>query len=152
FIIRHLKAQGGLNISASHNPPDDNGGKFYDERGGQPIPPEDQIMADLVDQVQEIKCLPFAEALRAGKIRVLDETLHLAYVELCCSQSLVPRPRGANAPPSPEFQIVFTPLHGVGSMTAMEVLISRGFRIIPVKEQMRPDGLFPNVTQAPNPE
>ena len=46
-----LSAHGGLNVSASHNPPDDNGGKFYDERGGQPVPPEDQIMADLVDQV-----------------------------------------------------------------------------------------------------
>src|SRR5207245_129597 len=51
FTIRHLKCHGGLNISASHNPPDDNGGKFYDERGGQPVPPDDQIMADLVDQV-----------------------------------------------------------------------------------------------------
>ena len=51
FLIRHLRAHGGLNISASHNPPDDNGGKFYDERGGQPVPPEDQIMADLVEQV-----------------------------------------------------------------------------------------------------
>ncbi len=47
FLIRQLHAHGGLNISASHNPPDDNGGKFYDERGGQPVPPEDQIMADL---------------------------------------------------------------------------------------------------------
>ena len=51
FTIRKLAAHGGLNISASHNPPDDNGGKFYDERGGQPVPPDDQIMADLVDQV-----------------------------------------------------------------------------------------------------
>src|SRR5262245_9466631 len=40
FVIRHLQAHGGLNISASHNPPDDNGGKFYDERGGQPVPPD----------------------------------------------------------------------------------------------------------------
>ena len=57
FTIRYLQAHGGLNISASHNPPDDNGGKFYDERGGQPVPPDDQIMADLVDQVTTIKRL-----------------------------------------------------------------------------------------------
>jgi phosphoglucomutase/phosphomannomutase len=57
FTIRHLKCHGGLNISASHNPPDDNGGKFYDERGGQPVAPDDQIMADLVDQVTTIKAL-----------------------------------------------------------------------------------------------
>ena len=53
FTIRYLHAHGGLNMSASHNPPDDNGGKFYDERGGQPVPPEDQIMTDLVDQVDD---------------------------------------------------------------------------------------------------
>src|SRR5262245_40962246 len=78
FVIRHLRAHGGLNISASHNPPDDNGGKFYDERGGQPVPPDDQIMADLVDQVQEIKFMAFADALRGHKIRLLDEAPHLA--------------------------------------------------------------------------
>src|SRR6185295_2686425 len=63
FIIRQLHAHGGLNISASHNPPDDNGGKFYDERGGQPIAPDDQIMADLVDQVTTIKHLPWDDAV-----------------------------------------------------------------------------------------
>ena len=66
FTIRQLRANGGLNISASHNPPDDNGGKFYDERGGQPVPPDDQIMADLVDQVTIIKELPWTEAPRSG--------------------------------------------------------------------------------------
>ncbi len=62
FTIRQLKAHGGLNMSASHNPPDDNGGKFYDERGAQPVPPDDQIMAELVDQVTTIKALPWPEA------------------------------------------------------------------------------------------
>jgi phosphoglucomutase len=67
FTIRYLRAHGGLNISASHNPPDDNGGKFYDEHGGQPVPP-DQIMADLVDQVAHIKALawPRSPAQRQG--------------------------------------------------------------------------------------
>src|SRR5205814_7216352 len=67
FSIRFLKAHGGLNISASHNPADDNGGKFYDERGGQPVPPDDQIMANIVEEVTLIKELPWAEALRNGK-------------------------------------------------------------------------------------
>ena len=65
FAIRYLQAHGGLNMSASHNPPDDNGGKFYDERGGQPVPPDDQIMTDFVDQVTTIKALPWADAVRA---------------------------------------------------------------------------------------
>ena len=146
YTIRYLHAHGGLNISASHNPPDDNGGKFYDERGGQPVPPDDQIMADLVDQVTTIKTLSWGEALRATRTRLLDDEPHQAYIELCRRQSLVPPPR------FDEIKVVFTPLHGVGSMTAMEVLVAQGFRVTPVEEQMKPDGQFPNVTQSPNPE
>ncbi len=147
FTIRYLRAHGGLNVSASHNPPDDNGGKFYDERGGQPVPPDDQIMADLVDQVREIKFLPWAEALRSGKVDLLDDAPHRAYIDLCRKQSLVPPPSKAE-----DFQVVFTPLHGVGAMTAMETLVEQGFRVLPVAEQMTPDGQFPNVTKTPNPE
>jgi phosphoglucomutase/phosphomannomutase len=146
FAIRHLQAHGGLNVSASHNPPDDNGGKFYDERGGQPVPPDDQIMADLVDQVTAIKTLPWAEAVRTGRVHFLNEEPHEAYVELIRRQSLVPPPR------KDEIKAVFTPLHGVGAMTAMEVLVRQGFAVVPVEEQMAPDGQFPNVTQTPNPE
>jgi phosphoglucomutase/phosphomannomutase len=146
FTIRFFRAHGGLNISASHNPPDDNGGKFYDERGGQPVPPDDQIMADLVDQVTTIKTLSWAEAMRSGRVHLLDDAPHKAYIDLCRRQSLVPPPR------FDEIKVVFTPLHGVGSMTAMEALVGQGFRVTPVEEQMNPDGLFPNVTQTPNPE
>lgn len=146
FTIRKLGAQGGLNISASHNPPDDNGGKFYDERGGQPIAPDDQIMADLVEQVKTIRHLPWADAVRGGKVHFLDDEPHRAYIDLCCRQALVARPRGD------EVKVVFTPLHGVGSMTVMEVLVKQGFPVLPVAEQMKPDGQFPNVTQTPNPE
>jgi phosphoglucomutase len=146
FTIRHLRAHGGLNISASHNPPDDNGGKFYDERGAQPVPPDDQIMSDLVEQVTAVRHLPFAEAVRAGKVRFLDEQPHRLYIELCRKQSVAAPPR------FDELTVVFTPLHGVGSMTALEVLTAQGFRPIPVEEQMQPDGQFPNVTGTPNPE
>jgi phosphoglucomutase/phosphomannomutase len=146
FTIRFLRTHGGLNISASHNPPDDNGGKFYDERGGQPVPPDDQIMADLVDQVNRIKELSWAEAVRSGKVHFLDEAPHKAYIDLCRKQSLVKPPR------FDEIQVVFTPLHGVGGMTAMGVLVQQGFRVRPVDEQMEPNGQFPNVTQLPNPE
>jgi phosphoglucomutase len=147
FTIRFLGSHGGLNISASHNPPDDNGGKFYDERGGQPVPPDDQIMADLVDQVQEIKELLWAEAVRSGRVHFLDETPHRAYIDLCRRQGLTPPPKKDE-----DFKVVFTPLHGVGSMTAMEVLVEQGYRVVPVADQMAPDGQFPNVTKTPNPE
>jgi phosphoglucomutase len=146
FAIRYLKAHGGLNVSASHNPPDDNGGKFYDERGGQPVPPDDQIMSDMVDQVVDIRSIPWAEAVRNGKIHFLDDTTHKAYIELCRKQSVT------SPPGRDEIRVVYTPLHGVGSMTAMEALQAAGFKPIPVLEQMTPDGQFPNVTKSPNPE
>jgi phosphoglucomutase/phosphomannomutase len=146
YTIRSLNAHGGLNISASHNPPDDNGGKFYDERGGQPVPPDDQIMADLVEQVTAIKVLPWNDTRRGGLVSWLDDTPHRAYIDLIRRQALVPAPR------FDEIKIVFTPLHGVGSTTALEALVAEGFRVTPVEEQMTPDGLFPNVTQTPNPE
>jgi phosphoglucomutase/phosphomannomutase len=146
FTIRQLRAHGGLNITASHNPPDDNGGKFYDERGGQPVPPDDQIMADLVDQVGEVRHSPWAEAVRSGNVRFLDEQPHRAYIDHIRKQTLVPPPRAE------PFQVVFTPLHGVGALTAMEALQAAGFRVLPVAEQMTPDGQFPNVTKSPNPE
>lgn len=151
LVIRRLGAQGGLNISASHNPPDDNGGKFYEERGAQPVPPEDQAMADLVENIDRIKIMDWTEAVKQGLIRFFDESAHRAYLDLCLKGALIDPPQkmpnGQNA-----LKIVFTPLHGVGSLTAMEILIERGFEVIPVVDQMTPDGQFPNVTKSPNPE
>jgi phosphoglucomutase len=147
FTIRHLKAHGGLNVSASHNPPDDNGGKFYDERGGQPVAPDDQIMSDFVDQVVEIRSLAWADAVRSGKVHFLNDAPHKGYIDLCKHQSVTDAPK-----PTDDFRLVYTPLHGVGSMTAMEALVAAGFKPIPVPEQMTPDGQFPNVTKSPNPE
>ncbi len=146
FSIRHLKAHGGLNMTASHNPPDDNGCKFYDERGAQPVPPEDQIMMELVDQVTHIKTLPWADGVKSGKVHFLDLAVHARYIELCKKQSLVPPPK------QDELRVVFTPLHGVGHGCAGETLEAAGFKLHLVKEQSTPDGQFPNVTKSPNPE
>jgi phosphoglucomutase len=146
FTIRYLRAHGGLNISASHNPPDDNGGKFYDERGGQPVPPDDQIMADLVDQVTVIKHLPWVQAQRTSRLHSIDDAPHQAYIDLIRKQSFLSPPR------FDEIKVVFTPLHGVGASTAMEALVEQGFRVTPVESQMSPDGQFPHVTRTPNPE
>jgi phosphoglucomutase/phosphomannomutase len=143
--IRKLNAHGGLNISASHNPPDDNGGKFYDEHGGQPIAPDDQIMADLVDQVTTIHSLDWNDAVKRQLICFMDDTLHQGYLDLICRQSLL-GPVKQN-----ECTIVFTPLQGVGRFTVTEVLERQKFRVVPVPSQNEPDGLFPNV-QSPNPE
>ncbi|MBL8823994.1 MAG: phospho-sugar mutase [Planctomycetia bacterium] len=145
FVIRQLKAHGGLNLSASHNPPDDNGGKFYDDFGSQPVPPDDQIMADLVDQVEEIKVMPWNDAVRQGLIKWIDDSLHRGYIDLICKQSMV------NPPVKDECKVVYTPLHGVGGMTVQEALVKQGYTVIPVPSQSTPDGQFPNV-KSPNPE
>jgi len=146
FTIRYLHAHGGLNMTASHNPPDDNGSKFYNELGAQPVPPEDQLMSEFVDQVATIKHIPFADALRSGKVHPLEENSHRAYIELCRKESLIP------APKLDEIRVVFTPLHGCGGFCAGEILEVQGFRPIIVPEQATPDGQFPNVTGSPNPE
>lgn len=146
FSIRHLSAHGGLNMTASHNPPDDNGSKFYDERGAQPVPPEDQIMSEMVDRVTDIRTLPWADAVKSGKVHFLDEQPHRAYIELCKKTALIPPPKQG------ELTVVFTPLHGVGFGCAGETLEAAGYKLTLVKEQSEPDGQFPNVTKTPNPE
>jgi phosphoglucomutase len=146
FTIRYLKAHGGLNMTASHNPPDDNGSKFYDERGSQLVPPEDQLMSEMVEAVSAIRHVAFAEAARAGKVQFLDDAPHRAFIELCRRESVVPPPK------RDEIRVVFTPLHGCGYFCAGEVLEAQGFAPISVPEQSTPDGQFPNVTKTPNPE
>jgi len=146
FSIRYLKAHGGLNMTASHNPPDDNGSKFYDERGAQPVPPEDQLMSDLVDKVTTIRTLPWADAVKSGKVHFLDEAPHKAYIAMCAKTALIPPPK------NDELRLVYTPLHGVGAGCAGETLLAAGYKYIPVTEQMEPNGQFPNVTKSPNPE
>ena len=146
FTIRHLRAHGGLNMTASHNPPDDNGSKFYDERGSQLVPPEDPLMSEMVDTVTAIRHVPFADAVRSGKVHFLDEAPHRGFIELCRHESLVPTPK------ADELRVIFTPLHGCGWFCAGEVLEAQGFRPIAVPEQATPDGQFPNVTKTPNPE
>jgi phosphoglucomutase/phosphomannomutase len=146
FAIRFLQANGGLNMTASHNPPDDNGSKFYNELGAQPVPPEDQLMSEFVDQVTTIRHVAFPEAVRGGKVHFLAEAPHRAYIELCRKESLISPPK------LDEIRVVFTPMHGCGSFCAGEVLEAQGYRPIGVPEQANPDGQFPNVTGYPNPE
>lgn len=146
FDIRYYKAHGGLNMTASHNPPDDNGSKFYNEHGAQPVPPDDQIMSDLVDQVTTIKSMSYDDAVRSGKVQFLDPASHEAYIELCRKQTLVPPPK------ADELRVVYTPLQGCGGFCAGETLDAQGFRTLRVAEQDAPNGDFNNVTKTPNPE
>lgn len=145
FAIRYLQASAGLNISASHNHPDDNGGKFYNQQGGQEVPPADEEMAQQVARVRRIERLDFAAAKRTGLIVPMPPAVHDAYVTLNLAQSLQPEARQA--------RLVFTPLHGTADTTVGAVLQQAGFECYPVVAQSTHDGAFPSVPfRAPNPE
>lgn len=144
FAIRHLHATAGLNISASHNHPDDNGGKFYNEQGGQEVPPHDEAMAAHVERVTHIAQLDFAAAQATGLLTWVTPDVHEAYVALNLRQSLSP---------ARQAHVVFTPLHGTATTTVGTVLRQAGFQVDVVAAQATPDGTFPAVPyRAPNPE
>ena len=145
YTIRNLGATAGLNISASHNHPDDNGGKFYNAQGAQDVPPDDEAMASRVAAVTRVEALDFAAVQDSGLLFPVPPSVHQAYVKLNLSQSLQPAARHA--------RIVFTPLHGTADSTVGAVLRKAGFRVDVVQEQAAPDGGFPAVPfRAPNPE
>jgi len=145
FAIRYLHATAGLNISASHNHPDDNGGKFYNDRGAQEVPPNDEAMANQVERVSHIDRLDFVAAQATGLLTWITPDVHEAYIALNMAQSLHPEARQAH--------VVFTPLHGTAITTVGTVLRQAGFQVDLVAAQAVPDGTFPAVPyRAPNPE
>lgn len=144
FAIRALSAQGGLNVSASHNHPDDSGGKFYTETGAQEIPPHDERMVDHVERVDAVRTMPWEEAKASGRIHELPSAIHESYLDAACS---VLRSKSRSA------RVIFTNLHGVGDQTAGEALVRAGFHTTFVDAQRSHDGTFPGVRfRAPNPE
>jgi phosphoglucomutase/phosphomannomutase len=133
FLIRELGAAGGLNVSASHNHPDDNGGKFYNRHGGQEVPPHDERLLQTVERVREVRSLPYLEARRSGLIRFVPAGLHERYLEV--NRALSPTASRAA-------RIAFTPLCGTGSGTVLEALEGLGYRVHSVPEQSVFDGTF----------
>ncbi len=145
FAIRYLGAQGGLNVSASHNPPDDNGAKIYNHLGGQEVPPNDEELVDIVAQVTDVHFTPYEQALAQGRILELQPDVHAAYLQANLDCSLAPEARSA--------RVVFTALHGTGDTTVVEVLRAAGFEVHLEPTQASHDGAFPNVPfGTPNPE
>ncbi|MBI5390285.1 phospho-sugar mutase [Candidatus Woesearchaeota archaeon] len=140
FAIRFLKTRAGVNISASHNPKEDNGKKIYGDDGGQLIPPEDEVLCNAVDAVKEIK-----EAATKKLISLIGKEVDAAYLAATKQHSLFPKERNV--------VIIYTPLHGVGSTSVLATLQALGFSVIPEPKTSVPDGAFPDVTfNIPNPE
>ncbi len=145
FSIRSLKATAGLNVSASHNHPDDNGAKFYNRFGGQEVPPNDEAMSKHVENVRYVRRLDIDRCNGTPLLSPIPNNLHDAYVKLNVQQSLCPQAR--------QSRIVFTPLHGVGDSSVGDVLRAAGFEVHLVPAQSTLDGEFGAVPyRAPNPE
>ena len=152
FAVRMLGCTAGINITASHNPPEYNGYKVYWEDGAQITPPHDTgIMAEVkkVPGYTAAKTMDKAAAIEAGLYEVIGDKVDDAFIgEL---KSLVLHPE-AIAAESKNLNIVYTPLHGTGNIPVRRVLSELGFENVHVvKEQELPDGDFPTVSY-PNPE
>ncbi len=149
FAILHHRASGGINITASHNPPQYNGIKFYGQNGAQ-IPDEqaDEI-AEHYSRLPEIAPRTehdFEHYLAQGAIAYMPESEDFLYYE-ALFKSLPKCP-----PPPEDFKIVYSALHGVGGKAVMQVLKDAGFKnVMTVAQQFEPDGDFSTVKSA-NPE
>lgn len=144
FAIRALDAAAGLQITASHNPPDDNGGKFYGPTGGQQVPPQDEQLGNEVEAVEFVERMSLDRARAAGLVRPLPDAVVAAYraANLATARGT---DRGA--------RVVFTPLHGTGTRTVAPVLAAAGFQVDLEPSQSEPDGAFSAAPfRCPNPE
>lgn len=152
FAVRELKCIAGINITASHNPPEYNGYKVYWEDGAQITPPHDGgIMAEVkaVTDYNTVKTMSKADAKQAGLYEVIGAAIDDKYMEELKKQVIHWDSIKAM---SKELKIVYTPLHGTGNIPARRVLKELGFEnVYVVPEQELPDGEFPTVSY-PNPE
>lgn len=152
YAVRKLGCIAGINITASHNPPEYNGYKVYWEDGAQITPPHDSgIMAEVqkVTDYNTVKTMDEEAAKAAGLFQVIGKEVDDAYIEELKNQVIHMDAIKAMAK---ELKIVYSPLHGTGNIPARRVLKELGFeQVYVVKEQELPDGEFPTVSY-PNPE
>lgn len=138
YAIRRLGCAAGVMVTASHNPPQDNGYKVYLGDGSQIVPPEDAEISAAIDAVG-----PLAGVPRKNDWKPLDDEIVDAYLDAVAALPS-PGPR--------ELKMVYTPLHGVGGEMVLDALSRAGFApAITVPEQAEPDPDFPTVV-FPNPE
>ena len=152
YAVRRLGCIAGINITASHNPPEYNGYKVYWEDGAQITPPHDKGIMDEVKKVTDyatVKTMPKDKAQEAGLYAVIGADIDDPYIEEL--KSLVLRKDCIDAV-AEDMTIVYSPLHGTGNIPVRRVLKELGFaNVYVVPEQELPDGEFPTVSY-PNPE
>lgn len=146
FAIRHLGAQAGVNITASHNPKEYNGYKAYWSDGAQIITPHDVNIIDHVNRIKDVSEVKFAGD--KSKIQIIGKEIDDAFLAAIKTLSLDPEVIKRHA----DLKIVYTPIHGTGVKLVPESLKNYGFtNIIHVPEQDITSGDFPTV-DSPNPE
>ena len=152
YAVRSLGCIAGINITASHNPPEYNGYKVYWEDGAQITPPHDKGIMDEVKAVVDyntVKTMDQEEAKKAGLYQVIGADVDDGYIAELKKQVIHQDSIDAVGK---DLKIVYSPLHGTGNIPARRILKELGFEnVYVVKEQELPDGEFPTVSY-PNPE
>ncbi len=146
YAARQLGARAAIVVTASHNPPYDNGYKVYDTNGAQIVPPTDREIADKIDAVGPANDVPrLSKKFRAEMAQSIPDSMFERYLD---DMAEVRDPEASGA----GFGIVYTPLHGVGGDFVSKALEVSGYTDVrPVPLQYEPDGHFPTVA-FPNPE
>ncbi|MGP1591048.1 MAG: phospho-sugar mutase [Prevotella sp.] len=145
FAIRELKCQGGVNLTASHNPKEYNGYKAYWDDGAQVLAPHDK---GIIDEVEKVKIEDVQFGANNDLIQIIGKEIDDLYLDRIKTLSIDP----AVIERHKDLKIVYTPLHGAGRTLIPESLKRWGFeKVYTVKEQMVKDGNFPTVV-SPNPE
>ncbi len=145
FAVRELGAFGGVVITASHNPPEYNGYKLYDERGCQLVPHVNDLVVAEINKIEDALSVRAMTREEAGDlIEVLDSSVDEKYYERVMAISVNPDVKK-------DIRIVYSPQHGTGNVPVREVLKRLGYNVIPVLEQCVPDTEF-SKTENPNPE
>lgn len=152
FAVRHLGASAGVVVTASHNPPEYNGYKAYGADGGQLTPDAaEQVIKRVedIDSFNKVKKLSQAEAEAQGLLQWIGKEFDGKYIDAVTAMSQNP---DVVRQMSPDFRIVYTPLHGAGNLPVRQTLQAIGFdQVQVVAQQELPDPQFSTV-KSPNPE
>ncbi len=149
FTVRELKANAGIVITASHNPPEYNGYKVYWQDGAQIVPPHDKNIINKVKSISSVSEIKKIDSDSNELIEIIGEEIDKVYLEKVKSLSVNPE---INKEMASKIKIVYTPIHGSGNIPVRRSLENYGFTNVEVvKEQELPDGNFPTVVY-PNPE
>lgn len=145
YAVRYKKCSGGIMITASHNPKEDNGFKVYDEEGCQLVPSKIKGLIDIISTLDDELTLEIPNGESEGINHILEKEVDETYVELCKSVQINPDLD------KKDFKIVYTPNHGTSYVNAMKVFGDCGYDVHPVLSQCNPDPAFSG-TLTPNPE